>query len=120
MANAKTTEKPTYPIYSSGGCMINPTSCRSGFKSIPSRGAGTRRSKGLELGNTKSKNLAVTKPSNPSTRATMASGSCFEDALTAYAQPVRSEGHTSELQSLMRISYAAFCLKKKKNKYVSD
>src|SRR3546814_992883 len=66
MANAKTTEKPTYPIYSSGGCMINPTSCRSGFKSIPSRGAGTR-----------------------------------------------SEEHTSELQSLMRISYAVFCLKKK-------
>src|SRR3546814_9415730 len=26
----------------------------------------------------------------------------------------RSEGHTSELQSLMRISYAVFCLKKKK------
>src|SRR3546814_7314521 len=29
------------------------------------------------------------------------------------AQPVRSEEHTSELQSLMRISYAVFCLKKK-------
>src|SRR3546814_10417888 len=28
---------------------------------------------------------------------------------------VRSEEHTSELQSLMRISYADFCLKKKKN-----
>src|SRR3546814_2177178 len=28
--------------------------------------------------------------------------------------PVRSEEHTSELQSLMRISYADFCLKKKK------
>src|SRR3546814_944788 len=27
--------------------------------------------------------------------------------------PVRSEEHTSELQSLMRISYAVFCLKKK-------
>src|SRR3546814_5210397 len=32
-------------------------------------------------------------------------------------QPVsRSEEHTSELQSLMRISYAVFCLKKKKKK----
>src|SRR3546814_1892495 len=30
---------------------------------------------------------------------------------------VRSEEHTSELQSLMRISYAVFCLKKKKNRY---
>src|SRR3546814_9848900 len=30
---------------------------------------------------------------------------------------IRSEEHTSELQSLMRISYAVFCLKKKKNKH---
>src|SRR3546814_6812453 len=30
-------------------------------------------------------------------------------------QNYRSEEHTSELQSLMRISYAVFCLKKKKN-----
>src|SRR3546814_371199 len=40
--------------------------------------------------------------------------------LAACAQPGRqgnrSEEHTSELQSLMRISYAVFCLKKKKNK----
>src|SRR3546814_1922041 len=31
--------------------------------------------------------------------------------------PMRSEEHTSELQSLMRISYAVFCLKKKTNEY---
>src|SRR3546814_990911 len=31
-------------------------------------------------------------------------------------QDDRSEEHTSELQSLMRISYAVFCLKKKKNR----
>src|SRR3546814_9768892 len=31
----------------------------------------------------------------------------------------RSEEHTSELQSLMRISYAVFCLKKKNNKQLS-
>src|SRR3546814_7060813 len=31
-------------------------------------------------------------------------------------KPGRSEEHTSELQSLMRISYAVFCLKKKKKK----
>src|SRR3546814_10357798 len=30
----------------------------------------------------------------------------------------RSEEHTSELQSLMRISYAVFCLKKKKSSHV--
>src|SRR3546814_6794354 len=32
----------------------------------------------------------------------------------------RSEEHTSELQSLMRISYAVFCLKKKKKKIRED
>src|SRR3546814_4158406 len=31
---------------------------------------------------------------------------------------VRSEEHTSELQSLMRISYAVFCLKKKNRKHI--
>src|SRR3546814_3589158 len=36
-------------------------------------------------------------------------------------EPQRSEEHTSELQSLMRISYAVFCLKKKKkNKTATD
>src|SRR3546814_1935468 len=33
------------------------------------------------------------------------------------ADDERSEEHTSELQSLMRISYAVFCLKKKKKKH---
>src|SRR3546814_4541889 len=33
---------------------------------------------------------------------------------SAMRSPVRSEAHTSELQSLMRLSYAVFCLKKKK------
>src|SRR3546814_10830373 len=32
----------------------------------------------------------------------------------------RSEEHTSELQSLMRISYAVFCLKKKKKRYSTE
>src|SRR3546814_1445223 len=39
------------------------------------------------------------------------------DHAEAHARrPVRSEEHTSELQSLMRISYAVFCLKKKTTK----
>src|SRR3546814_9730160 len=38
---------------------------------------------------------------------------CHDDAS-------RSEEHTSELQSLMRISYAVFCLKKKKTKETKD
>src|SRR3546814_2645461 len=45
---------------------------------------------------------------NPSSHT--ASGGC--DGLDEMAR--RSEEHTSELQSLMRISYAVFCLKKKK------
>src|SRR3546814_7895702 len=36
-------------------------------------------------------------------------------ALKRLLELARSEEHTSELQSLMRISYAVFCLKKKKN-----
>src|SRR3546814_5200508 len=37
------------------------------------------------------------------------------DQFFAETANLRSEEHTSELQSLMRISYAVFCLKKKKN-----
>src|SRR3546814_1723684 len=37
----------------------------------------------------------------------------FEELVALALDPVRSEEHTSELQSLMRISYAVFCLKKK-------
>src|SRR3546814_7702595 len=37
-----------------------------------------------------------------------------------YSNGLRSEEHTSELQSLMRISYAVFCLKKKNNKSISE
>src|SRR3546814_15362136 len=39
---------------------------------------------------------------------------CVHVARSDDACDVRSEEHTSELQSLMRISYAVFCLKKKK------
>src|SRR3546814_8333319 len=38
-----------------------------------------------------------------------------QDAGVAVVLRGRSEEHTSELQSLMRISYAVFCLKKKKH-----
>src|SRR3546814_2498072 len=40
--------------------------------------------------------------------------STFYHGRTESCLGVRSEEHTSELQSLMRISYAVFCLKKKK------
>src|SRR3546814_9589403 len=44
----------------------------------------------------------------------------FENNLHGQSAHIRSEEHTSELQSLMRISYAVFCLKKKKNKILSQ
>src|SRR3546814_10771530 len=45
-------------------------------------------------------------------------GEADGDVGTSFAQ--RSEEHTSELQSLMRISYAVFCLKKKKKQKSRD
>src|SRR3546814_9482426 len=44
------------------------------------------------------------------------SPSCTDVQRTLSARSSRSEAHTSELQSLMRISYAVFCLKKTKYK----
>src|SRR3546814_7513712 len=41
---------------------------------------------------------------------------CRISIVTHRSRRLRSEEHTSELQSLMRISYAVFCLKKKINK----
>src|SRR3546814_3531981 len=42
----------------------------------------------------------------------------FDNCNSLHTNAYRSEEHTSELQSLMRISYAVFCLKKKK-KYIT-
>src|SRR3546814_2674118 len=53
--------------------------------------------------------LAVVAPETPQVSA--AAGA---DRASPQAHIGRSEEHTSELQSLMRISYAVFCLKKKK------
>src|SRR3546814_3078131 len=47
--------------------------------------------------------------------ATMRMRDSYEPTGDSIANLIRSEEHTSELQSLMRISYAVFCLKKKKN-----
>src|SRR3546814_8661075 len=44
----------------------------------------------------------------------------FEQARSMGANTVRSEEHTSELQSLMRISYAVFCLQKKKTPQITS
>src|SRR3546814_3456349 len=64
------------------------------------------------------------RPAKPAVAATwhhrgmsdaLPAGSTLADAV-AMPRVDRSEEHTSELQSLMRISYAVFCLKKKKTK----
>src|SRR3546814_2419577 len=44
----------------------------------------------------------------------------FNERSTRPLRLRRSEEHTSELQSLMRISYAVFCLKKKNHNKISD
>src|SRR3546814_1150536 len=54
----------------------------------------------------------------PITNYAQVMGNPFYDQLVNYqptAEDQRSEEHTSELQSLMRTSYAAFCLKTKTN-----
>src|SRR3546814_1563350 len=59
-----------------------------------------------------------------SVREGMLTQRLFDDAGKSFPcrqfdQTGRSEEHTSELQSLMRISYAVFCLKEKKNQTLS-
>src|SRR3546814_6581819 len=51
-----------------------------------------------------------------SDRQAMAHGPRGADIDPSIKKYIRSEEHTSELQSLMRISYAVFCLKKKQYK----
>src|SRR3546814_10865515 len=60
---------------------------------------------------------AITSSHSPSTvvNIEVVSFGSPESRTTLTARATRSEEHTSELQSLMRISYAVFCLKKKKN-----
>src|SRR3546814_5420804 len=51
-------------------------------------------------------------PPSPA-RSSCSYRAAFHAVPSAQPSPCRSEEHTSELQSLMRISYAVFCLKKK-------
>src|SRR3546814_8241870 len=79
-----------HPAGSSGGKIINVTSVH---QDIPRRGAAD-----YDAAKGGLRNLTTTL------------------ALELAPLKIRSEEHTSELQSLMRISYAVFCLKKKKKK----
>src|SRR3546814_4407171 len=60
----------------------------------------------------------VTIPTPPSSSSSGSDSSAAED--NARSRDRRSEEHTSELQSLMRISYAVFCLKKKNSKHTRN
>src|SRR3546814_6897638 len=72
----------------------------------------------------RSERMIAGKPPTPALRASRIGlawsgvhrgGSVASRAFAPAAIVSRSEEHTSELQSLMRISYAVFCLKKKKH-----
>src|SRR3546814_7318546 len=56
---------------------------------------------------------AWSRPCGRTSRSPGRSGCVTAAPCTGPRRPTRSEEHTSELQSLMRISYAVFCLKKK-------
>src|SRR3546814_4390533 len=72
------------------------------------------------LGETRSERIDVTRLGHIDTAGTlvllrsMNAGHDFSASGRDDLKRLRSEEHTSELQSLMRISYAVFCLKKKK------
>src|SRR3546814_1363713 len=68
---------------------------------------------------TASTGLAVASTSTPRMRA-LPPFTCTGSMLLAPPGKVRSEEHTSELQSLMRISYAVFCLQNTKHNYRID
>src|SRR3546814_5591878 len=79
-----------------------------------SRPDSVRASESAMLGEAMARHLAFPHCSTPFARDRQARTSTGKFARTMQ-QEGRSEEHTSELQSLMRISYAAFCLK---NKYI--
>src|SRR3546814_8588865 len=84
------------------------------------RASGTRWSSVSTSGKTArmraAREMSRVSTSTPAARAKVSIIGSSECVASAGASSVRSEEHTSELQSLMRISYAVFCLKKKKKK----
>src|SRR3546814_2964276 len=58
---------------------------------------------------------AASSPASPRSRRRSSASASSSPTSAPRGTASRSEEHTSELQSLMRISYAVFCLKKKKH-----
>src|SRR3546814_2389534 len=79
----------------------------SGSQSCPFRSIWRRRAASLQEGAARQNHESVPMASSPPH---------YEQQYLDLMRHIRSEEHTSELQSLMRISYAVFCLKKNKIK----
>src|SRR3546814_1027499 len=81
----------------------------------PSTGAGLAGGPGL-VRSAPAPHAAAGRSGHPLVAARRPAAGRADPAVQAVSPDVRSEEHTSELQSLMRISYAVFCLKKKTNR----
>src|SRR3546814_2973817 len=82
---------------------------------MPGRIAGTLDFRHISVASATSSTLACSSQSLPGTTIDALRMVPSSATFCWYSASNRSEEHTSELQSLMRISYAVFCLKKKKN-----
>src|SRR3546814_8078109 len=91
---------------------VSPMSARHTAFQVPSKSAGLPCSSAWML-----RTMVVTIDSimKPVLGAPVGTGVASTGGIATHTPAARSEEHTSELQSLMRISYAVFCLKKKKN-----
>src|SRR3546814_1899344 len=85
--------------------------CRSGGAGDVDRKHGERSGRGQDL--VERNRLVRAVGAGGVARAVVQRGDAALTREQAQVAAVRSEEHTSELQSLMRISYAVFCLKKK-------
>src|SRR3546814_9861000 len=98
-----------YPFASSAS--VGGTAADSASKTSSSSGVGAASSSGRSFAASTSSPLITARPSLAWTSASSGERATLTVMVTATSG--RSEEHTSELQSLMRISYAVFYLKKK-------
>src|SRR3546814_1517488 len=88
--------------------LLAPAAHRDGAAAAGLQSGGGRRWLNRSIGR-----CSISRSSSPTVVACAGTTSGSTSRATTSAMPNRSEEHTSELQSLMRISYAVFCLKKK-------
>ena len=78
-----------------GGCIAKPGSCNRGFKSRPSKGAGNRRSNGLEVSSKNRMKPMDTRPITPNTLAKVASGMLLLNCATKPVHIVSTKPHSN-------------------------